>query len=390
MGHRCVGVVLHDFSLGGTERIAARLATAWAQAGAEVTLFCGSEAGPMRSFVTNDVRVVAAPAPIPRGAGSRRLLGRHAADHFARYPVDLVWVPGNYHWPVIPALNRISAPVRPRIVAQVSAALQKPQRGPVRQIGFNARMRYLLRGAEEVVTLAGSAKAQACRILRHDRVAHIPLPALEAFAPSPQPIPDGPPVILGAGRLVPEKGFASLIAAFARIADKQAQLVIAGDGPERQNLLDLARSLGVASRLTMPGYVRNIRPLLDQARLFVLSSDYEGYAAVLIEALEAGRPIVSTDCTPATADLLRGEDAGRVVPIRDVPAMAAAIGAMLAVPPPDPRRLAAIASPFRIDGIALEYLALFDEVCGREAKPRRLPVPGLAWPARATPIELAS
>lgn len=390
MSHRRVGVVLHDFSLGGTERIAARLATAWAQAGAEVTLFCGSEAGPMRSFVTDDVRVVAAPTAIKRGPGSRRMLGRQAAGHFARHPVDVVWVPGNYHWPIIPALNRIGISARPKIVAQVSAALQKPQRGRLRQIGFNARMRYLLGGAEEIVTLASSAKGEAHWILRHGRVAYIPLPALEASAPSPQPIPEGLPIILGAGRLVPEKGFASLIAAFAQMDNEQARLVIAGDGPERQNLLDLAESLGVASRLSMPGYVRDIRPLLDQARLFVLSSDFEGYAAVLIEALEAGRPVVSTNCTPATLDLLRSSQAGRVVPIRDVPALANAMGAMLAAPAPDPRQLAAIASPFRIDGIALQYLALFDEVCSREAKRGRLAVPGLTWPTRAAPIKLAS
>lgn len=388
MGRRRVGVVLHDFSLGGTERIAARLSTAWAQAGAEVSLFCGSETGPLRSFVTDDVHVVAAPAPVARGPGSRRLLGRQAADHFAQHRVDVLWVPGNYHWPVIPALSRIAASARPRIVAQVSAALRKPQRGPVRQIGFNARMRYLLHGAEEVVTLAACVRNEARRILRHDRVAHIPLPALEASAPAPQPIPAGPPVILGAGRLVPEKGFASLIAAFARIGGDQARLVIAGDGPERRNLLDLAQSLGVASRLTMPGYVHDIRPLLDQARLFVLSSDYEGYAAVLIEALDAGRPVVSTDCTPATRDLLRSGDAGRVVPIGDVHAMADAIGAMLATPAPDPCQLAAIASPFRIDGIALQYLALFDEVCAREARRRPQTAMEPAWLGRIGAVGL--
>lgn len=169
MGRRRVGVVLHDFSLGGTERIAARLSTAWAQAGAEVTLFCGSEAGPLRSFVTDDVRVIAAPTPVVRGTGSRRLLGRHAAALFAREPVDLLWVPGNYHWPVIPELCRIDADRRPTIVAQVSAALRKPQRGLLRQTGFNLRMRHLLRGAEEVVTLAGPTRHEAREILRHDR-----------------------------------------------------------------------------------------------------------------------------------------------------------------------------------------------------------------------------
>jgi len=336
------------------------------------------------------VRVVAAPTPIARGSGSRRLLGREAATCFARNPVDLVWVPGNYHWPVIPALRRIGHDLRPVIVAQVSAALRKPQRGPLRQIGFNLRMRRLLRGVEEVVTLAAPPLREARQILRHDRVAHIPLPALDAFGAPPLPVPEGPPVILGAGRLVPEKGFANLIAAFARLDDPRAQLVIAGDGPERENLRALADRLGVSARVSMPGYVDHIRPLLDRARLFALASDYEGYAAVLVEALEAGRPIVSTDCTPATTDLLRTSDTGRVVPVGDVPALAAAMAAMLAAPAPDPQRLSAIAAPFRIDGIALQYLALFDEACGREAKrPHRVARPSL-WPSQVPIAELAS
>jgi glycosyltransferase involved in cell wall biosynthesis len=382
--------VLHDFSLGGTERIAARLSTAWAQAGAEVILFCGSEAGPLRSFVTDDVDVVAAPTPVARGTGSRRLLGRHAAAHFARHPVDLVWVPGNYHWPVIPELARIQAAHRPTIVAQVSAALRKPQRGPIRQAGFDIRMRHLLRGAEEVVTLAGSVRHEAREILRHERVSHIPLPALDAFAPPPRPVPEGAPVILGAGRLVPEKGFANLIAAFARLEDRHARLVIAGDGPERENLQALADSLGVAARVTMPGYVRDIRPLLDQARLFVLASDYEGYAAVLIEALEAGRPVVSTDCTPATVDLLHGEGVGHVVPRGDVGAMANAIMSMLRAPAPAPAQLSARASPFRIDRIARQYLDLFDAVCVRAAVRERRPAWALAWPHRSRIVEAVS
>jgi len=155
--------------------------------------------------VTDDVRVVAARTPIARGAGSRWRLARHAADHFARYPVDVVWVPGNYHWPIIPALNRIKASVRPKVVVQVSAALQKPQRGRLRQIGFNARMRYLLRCAEEVVTLAPSAKGEAHWILRHGRVAHIPLPALEASAPRRNPFRKGRPSFSGRAGWCPKR-----------------------------------------------------------------------------------------------------------------------------------------------------------------------------------------
>jgi glycosyltransferase involved in cell wall biosynthesis len=60
----------------------------------------------------------------------------------------------------------------------------------------------------------------------------------------------------------------------------------------------------VADRVRLPGYVPDIRPWLAIARTFLLTSWYEGYAAVIVEALGAGRPVVSTDCTPAARELL--------------------------------------------------------------------------------------
>lgn len=349
-------VVIHDFALGGTERIAVRLANRWAAAGAAVTIFCGAPDGPLRALVDETVTVATAIPPVPRASRTRGRLARAARAYLDRHPHAVAFVPGNYHWIVAAALAGHTP-----VVAQVSAALEKPQRGRLRQWLFERRMRRQLRGAAAVVTLSEEHRAQAARILGDARAVVIPLPALPDDAPAPVAVPDGPPLILGVGRLVPEKGFATLLQAFVQLSDGHARLAIVGEGPDRARLEALAASLGIADRVELPGYVTDSRPWFDHARLFVLSSQHEGYCAVLVEALAAGRPSIATDCTPATK-LLRSMAEGAVVPIDDPAAMRAAIAEQLAVPPPDPAALAAGVAHHRIGPVADAYLALFAEV----------------------------
>jgi glycosyltransferase involved in cell wall biosynthesis len=345
-------IVLHDFTLGGTERIAVRLAGAWVAAGAVVTLFCGSDAGPLRALLDPRVRLVVADPPFPRARGSRRALARAVRRSPALAGCDVAFVPGNFHWPVAGALAARGLPV----VVQVSAALDKPQRGPLRQALFDLRMRRLLHRVAAVVALSDRARDQADRILHRAVTRTIALPAIADDAPPPRPA-IAAPHLLAAGRLVPEKGFDTLIAALARI-QAPATLTIVGEGPDRARLEALVRTLGLGARVRLPGYLPDIRPALDAARLFVLGSRFEGYPAVLVEALAAGRPVVATDCTPATA-LLAAPGAGAVVPIADAAAMANAIDQLLAAPPPDPHRLAAMVAQHRIGPVARAYLDLF-------------------------------
>ena len=351
-------IVLHDFALGGTERVAVRLAAAWKRRGAAVTIFAGSDAGPLRALAGDAVEIVVADPPIPRARGSRRRLANAARGFIVSRRFDGVFIPGNFHWPVAAALVGTGVPV----IAQVSAALDKPQRGRLRQWAFEIRMRRLLRRADAVVALSDPARDQANRILRRDVASTIPLPALDDDDAPPFAIPDTvPPLILGAGRLVPEKGFARLIDAFAALPSGAARLAIVGDGPEMAALRAQSEALGVAGRVELVGYVATIRPWLDTARLFVLASDFEGYGAVVVEALAAGRPVVATDCTPATR-LLEAPGAGAVVPIDDVEALSSAIAAMLAQTPADPATLAASVAHHRIGPVAQAYLDLFAAV----------------------------
>lgn len=146
--------------------------------------------------------------------------------------------------------------------------------------------------------------------------------------------PAAPPVLLGIGKLKPQKDFACLIRAFARVrATRPVRLILLGDGPQREALLALARTLGVADAVALPGFVANPFAYLGRAAAFVLSSAWEGLANVVIEALACGCPVVSTDCPSGPAEILDGGKYGRLVPVGDDAALAKAISATLDAPP---------------------------------------------------------
>ena len=111
------------------------------------------------------------------------------------------------------------------------------------------------------------------------------------------------PFILAAGRLVPQKGFDVLIRAFALAAPEcmPLRLAIAGDGPAAQALRDLVAELRLENRVLFLGNVRELQTLMSQAEGFILSSRYEGFPNVLLEALAAGLPVIATDCRERSA-----------------------------------------------------------------------------------------
>jgi glycosyltransferase involved in cell wall biosynthesis len=141
------------------------------------------------------------------------------------------------------------------------------------------------------------------------------------------------PVILSVGRLAPQKGLPILLRAFALVTREQsARLVIIGgptdsDKLDRQKgkLLALAESLGVVGDVDFLGYLANPLPYMRQCDLFVLSSLFEGFPNVLVEALAAGCRIVSTDCPSGPAEILRGGDFGTLVAVGDVESLARAM-----------------------------------------------------------------
>ena len=140
-----------------------------------------------------------------------------------------------------------------------------------------------------------------------------------------------PPVILGIGRFVTQKDFATLIRAFAKVRQRQpVRLMMLGNGRDKQKLQTLAAELGINRDIAWIGFVDNPFAYMKRASLFVLSSAWEGLPTVLIEAMAVALPVVSTNCPSGPAEILDNGKYGELVPVGDTQAMAEAIIKVLA------------------------------------------------------------
>jgi len=168
--------------------------------------------------------------------------------------------------------------------------------------------------------------------------------------------PGEPPVILAAGRLIPQKDYPTLLHAFSRLQqNEQVRLLILGEGKERSRLEAMIRDLGLTADIRLPGFQANPYAYMARAAVFVLSSVSEGLATVVIEALACGRPVVSTDCPYGPAEILGNGKYGRLVPIGNPYALAYAIQSTLTVKI-DPVNGAKRAKDFELGTVAQQYL----------------------------------
>ncbi|MGD9295534.1 MAG: glycosyltransferase [Roseobacter sp.] len=171
--------------------------------------------------------------------------------------------------------------------------------------------------------------------------------------------PDMPPVILGAGRMHPQKDLPMLVRAFAKLRETHhARLVILGGDAKhgvRDELVAFAAELGVSEDVDLPGFVANPFAFMARAGVFALSSRYEGCPNVLIEALACGCPVVSTRCPHGPDEILKGGEYGALVDVGDHAAMARALATALDQSH-DTRRLMERASDFGFDKAVDSYL----------------------------------
>lgn len=111
------------------------------------------------------------------------------------------------------------------------------------------------------------------------------------------------PYIVAIGRLVANKNFSLLISAFAQ-SDTRRDLVILGQGPEQDHLLQLAENLGISDRVHFAGFQTNPYPFIQDADYLVSTSNAEGFPNAIAEALCFGKPVISTNCPSGPAEIL--------------------------------------------------------------------------------------
>lgn len=174
-----------------------------------------------------------------------------------------------------------------------------------------ALVRRLYPRADVVTAISRGIGLSLGRLGVHDvRVIYNPIHP----APRVPPAKPGPFTYITVGRLEPQKNQALLIRAFARLPDGDSRLILLGKGSLQGELVALAQSLGVAERVQFAGLQSDVGAWLDRAHCFVFSSDFEGFGNVLLEAMNAGLPIVSTDCPYGPREILApGTDPARML-----------------------------------------------------------------------------
>ncbi len=229
-----------------------------------------------------------------------------------------------------PAYALIAAAAAPRdavVVAQEHLHIDAHRK----RLGRAVRRAYGKVDVLTVLTEADRAAYAAALEGTSTRVVRLPgvrVPPGETTSTTSQP------VIVAAGRLTPQKGFDLLVRAFAPLARRHGdwQLRIYGGGPDRDALRDLIVAEGLHDHVLLMGASRDLGDALAEGSIFVLSSRFEGFGMVVVEAMSRGLPVVSFDCPHGPGEILTHGRDGLLVPPEDIGGLSAAIEELILDP----------------------------------------------------------
>jgi glycosyltransferase involved in cell wall biosynthesis len=319
-----IAMVISSMSLGGASRVMSILANCWARRGDDVVIITldmpeadafvlhpavrrvgldlmGYSHGPVAALMNNQKRlrglrhaIAASRAPVVLSFEDRTnvmvmfaTLGMRVRQvicertDVTRHRIGRLW----------PVLRRLSYPLATALVVQTRALVPW-----ARSVMFGARRVHVLPN---------------------------PVP-MEAFASASRGARGH--TLVSVGRLEPEKGYDVLLRAFARVAPEfpDWDLVIAGDGTQREPLAALVRALGLAGRARLAGHIAEPGTVLAEGAIFVMASRYEGFPNALLEAMASGLPVISTACV-GSCELVAEGVSGILVPVEDDEALAAGL-----------------------------------------------------------------
>jgi glycosyltransferase involved in cell wall biosynthesis len=255
------------------------------------------------------------------------------------------------------------------------------ERGPFRWQLLKLFLMYGYRQADAVVAVSmGVAKQlRSLRQVPFERIHVIynPVWSPELEILSRQEIdhpwlsqPSKVPVIVAAGRLAEEKGFDTLLKAFALVRrEREARLILLGEGDEREALIRLRAQLGLNEVVDMPGFKEDPQRYMRRASVFVLTSTHEAFGNVLVESMACGIPVVSTDCPTGPREILEDGKYGILVPVADPEALAKGILSALSTPV-DRDALQERAKNFSVEASTRQYLELVSRLQSPSHNPR--------------------
>jgi glycosyltransferase involved in cell wall biosynthesis len=356
-----VGMFVQDLSGGGAERMMANLAAGIAAMGVPVDMVMVRREGSFLRDLPEEVRVV--------DLGTRRVAWSvPALARYLRRVRPTAVLSTLVHMNVAALLARRLSGTSTRVVvreANLVSANRRYLAYPLVRLAYRA-MPWVYPWADAVVAVSDDVAVDLAEFVKipDDRLFVLKNPVVTARLRegSVEPVNHpwlrerSVPLVMGAGRFVEQKDFRTLIRAFRLLRDKRdARLVILGEGPERQRLEALVHQLGLQDDVLLPGFVDNVHEWIAGASVFALSSRWEGSPNVLVEALALGVPVVSTDCSGGSREILAHGSFGTLVPVADPEAMASGLRQLLEHGA-DPTRLRSRALDYSVDRSAAAYL----------------------------------
>ena len=358
-----IALFFPNLTAGGVQRSMLLLAEGFLQNGFQVDLVVGQAKGPFLTQVPAGVRLIDLRVRHMRAA----LPG---LVHYLRNSSPAALLSSQTHANILAVAARCLANRKMRLVLcehnDMASVVRAPGAGSNRLRPLFARVFYPLADGVVAVSVgtADSLSAMTGLPRQSIRVFYNPLipPDLETRKQAPCSHPwlaaGQPPVLLAVGRLAPQKDFPCLLRAFSIMRKRQEiRLLILGEGPERPSLESLVNELGLQTNVDMPGFVENVFACMARASIFVLSSAWEGFGNVLVEAMACGVPVVATNCPSGPAEILEGGRHGRLVPVGDPIALAEALQATLASAP-GIESARERANQFTIERAVQDYLSL--------------------------------
>lgn len=356
-----IAIFAPSLSGGGAQRVMVNLVGAFTKRGLKVDLVLAQAEGPYLSEVPEAIRVVDLEA-------ARVVATLPGLVRYLRRERPAVLLSAMDHANVVVLWAKRLAGVPTRIVVTVHTTLSHSTRSAPNARGrwIPYFVRWFYPWADAIVAVSQGVADDLVQTagLARDRiqVIHNPVVTLELLEKAKAPLDDDwfgpgePPVILGVGRLTKAKDFPTLIRAFARVHNQcPARLMILGEGEDRPALEDLVRELDLEADVALPGFVDNPYAYMARAAVFVLSSAWEGFGNVLVEAMAVGTPVVSTDCPGGPAEIMDGGKYGSLVPVGDVAALAGAVSAALDKTY-QTERLKRRAEEFNLERITRQYM----------------------------------
>lgn len=358
-GH--LGLILSTLGVGGTQRVMLYLMAGFLKVGYEVDAVVVNARGPFIDHIPAGVNLV--DLGVKQTLYSVPMLIRYLRENRPQAILS-----GLTHVNLAAIAARWLSGIKTRLVVSERSNLTEKRKESMKlmdKISFFL-INYFYPLADAVVCVSQDAANDLKETTRLDPkkvfTIYNPLPVNEVRKLAQQKI-EHPwfnekrmPIILAVGRLSRPKDYPTLIKAFNIFRTRrEVKLIIIGEGEERPAIEQYVSSSPFLSDIALLGSISNPYPYMAGTDVFVLSSAWEGFPNVLVEALACGATVVSTDCHSGPAEILDNGKYGRLVPVGDPQALADAIELSLDHPFPAEQGIAR-ARDFSVEKAARQYL----------------------------------